>query len=158
GFLGGLVLSTAPHWYVIGRQSMTDMPYVAPLTAALACVLLGLGKEPEALAPTFPLRVGKRRILVGPDHLVLGLVAATVLPQVLYLFSRHLTLQTTGQSHGFRFHLDEILYGSPGNCGLPGNDECRLTGPLDPVLQPGLTALIWLAALAIFLWINRGER
>ncbi len=158
GFLGAVVLSTAPHWYVIGRQSMTDMPYVAPLTAALACVLLGLGQEPEAEAPTFPVRVGKRSLALGPQHLVLGLVAATVLPQVLYLFSRHLTLQTIGQSHGFRWHLDEILYGSPGNCGLPGNDECRLTGPLDPVLQPGLMALIWLAALAIFLWINRGER
>jgi 4-amino-4-deoxy-L-arabinose transferase-like glycosyltransferase len=158
GFLGALVLSTAPHWYVIGRQSMTDMPYVAPLTAALACVMLGLGSEPDALAPSYALRVGGRNVRVSAFHVVCGLIVVTVLPQVLYLFSRQLTLQTLGHARGFRWHLDELLYGSPGNCGLPGNDECRAVAPLDPALQPALLGLVWLAVLALFLWANRGER
>jgi 4-amino-4-deoxy-L-arabinose transferase-like glycosyltransferase len=158
GFLGALVLSTAPHWYVIGRQSMTDMPYVAPLTAALACVLLGLGADPEAVAPSFSLGVGKRTLRVSGFHLVAGLVALTVLPQVLYLFSRHLTLHALPPKHWYRFHLDEILFGSPGNCGLPGNDPCRTVAPEDPSLQPGLLGAVWLALLSLFLWVNRGER
>ncbi|HEY4106637.1 MAG TPA: glycosyltransferase family 39 protein, partial [Polyangiaceae bacterium] len=48
GFLSGLVLTTAPYWYLIAHQSMTDMPYVAPLTAALALFALALRAEPEA--------------------------------------------------------------------------------------------------------------
>ena len=157
GFLGGLVLATAPHWYVLGRQSMTDMPYVAPLTAALACAMLGLGTEPERRATVYAVRVGKRTVGLSAYHLVVGVVLAGVIPQVLYLFSRHLSLQTFG-SRGFRWHLDEILYGSAGNCDLPGNEACRWTQPVDPVLQPGLAALIWVAILALFLWANRGER
>jgi len=158
GFLGGLVLATAPHWYVIGRQSMTDMPYVAPLTGALACAMLGLGTDPERRARVFPLRLGKRSVGVSAYHLVIGAVVAGVVPQILYLCSRHLSLQTLGASRGFRFHLDEILYGSPGNCELPGNDACRWTSPVDPLLQPGLAALLWACVLAAFLWMNRGER
>ncbi|HWP07713.1 MAG TPA: glycosyltransferase family 39 protein [Polyangiaceae bacterium] len=157
GFLGGLVLATAPHWYVLGRQSMTDMPYVAPLTAALGCALLALGTDPERRATVYPVRVGKRTVGLSAYHLVIGVVIAGVIPQVLYLFSRHLSFQTL-ESRGFRWHLDEILYGSPGNCELPGNEACRWTAPVDPVLQPGLAALIWLAILALFLWANRGER
>jgi 4-amino-4-deoxy-L-arabinose transferase-like glycosyltransferase len=158
GFLGAIVLSTVPHWYVIGRQSMTDMPYVAPLTAALACVLLGLSTDPEALAPARALRIGKRTLHVDARHLVLGAILMTVLPQVFYLFSRHLSIQTLGAQRGFRWHLDEILYGSAGNCGLPGNDDCRFYAPVDRLLQPGLMALVWLAVTAAFLWANRGER
>ena len=158
GFLGGLVLATAPHWYVIGRQSMTDMPYVAPLTAALACAALALGTDPEARAPVFPVRLGKRHLGLSARHLVVGLAVACVVPQVLYLFSRHLSLQTYAPNTGFRFHLDELLYGSAGNCGLPGNEECRETAPLDPLLQPGLLSLVWIALLALFLFLNRGER
>ncbi|HTQ03893.1 MAG TPA: glycosyltransferase family 39 protein [Polyangiaceae bacterium] len=158
GFLGALVLSTAPHWYVIGRQSMTDMPYVAPLTAALACVMLGLAADPEATAPSFALGVGTRTVRVSAFHLVSGLVAVTVLPQALYLFSRHLTLSTQPHHFGFHFHADEILFGSPGNCGLPGNDPCHTVPPVDPVLQPGLLGVVWLGVLGLFLWINRGER
>ncbi|HEV8547450.1 MAG TPA: glycosyltransferase family 39 protein, partial [Polyangiaceae bacterium] len=158
GFLGGLVLATAPHWYVIGRQSMTDMPYVAPLTAALACALLGLAADPDTEAPIYPVRFGKRLFGLTAYHLVFGVVVACVVPQVLYLFSRHLSVQTLGPSRGFRWHLDELLYGSPGNCGLPGNDDCRYVPPVDPLLQPGLMSLVWIATLGLFLWANRGER
>jgi 4-amino-4-deoxy-L-arabinose transferase-like glycosyltransferase len=158
GFLGALVLSTAPHWYVIGRQSMTDMPYVAPLTAALACVLLGLGTDGEARVQVYPVRVGRRVFGLSAYHVVFGLIVLTALPQILYLFSRHLSIQTLGESRGFRWHLDELIYGSLGNCGLPGNEACRRMSPVDQVLQPGLAALIWSAVLGLLLWANRGER
>src|SRR6185295_5578994 len=74
GFIGALVLATAPHWYIIGRQSMTDMPYVAPLTAALACVLLGLGTDAEARLRVYPVRVGRRVFGLSAFHLVFGLI------------------------------------------------------------------------------------
>jgi 4-amino-4-deoxy-L-arabinose transferase-like glycosyltransferase len=158
GFLGGLVLTTMPYWYVIARQSMTDMPYVAPLTAALAFVLLGLGTDPEARVRVHGLAVGKRVFGVSAFHALFAVVLATVIPQVLYLLSRHLTLQLALPPRGFRFHADEIAYGSAGNCGLPGNEPCHMAEPVDPSLQPGLLALVWIAALALFLWANRGER
>ena len=158
GFLGGLVLTTVPYWYLISRQSMTDMPYVAPLTAALALVLLGLGSDPEQRVATRPLRIGRRVFALSAYHALFGLVLATVIPQVLYLLSRHLTLQLALPPHGFRWHLDELAYGSAGNCGLPGNDPCHMAEPVDPSLQPGMLALLWCAVAALLLWANRGER
>jgi 4-amino-4-deoxy-L-arabinose transferase-like glycosyltransferase len=158
GFLGGLVLTTTPYWYVIGRQSMTDMPYVAPLTAALAFVLLGLGVDPETRVGVRGLRIGRRTFGVSAYHLLFAVVLVTVLPQILYLLSRHLTLQLALPPFGFRFHLDEIPYGSAGNCGLPGNEPCHMAEPVDTKLQPGLLALLWIAVTGLLLWANRGER
>lgn len=158
GFLGGLVLLTAPYWFVLARQSMTDMPYVAPLTAALALVLLGLGHDPDEKARVVGLRVGKRVLGLSAFHLVLLLVLGTALAQILYLSSRHVTLELSGPDRGIRVHLDEMLYGSPGNCGLPGNEDCRTVLPYDAGAQPGAVAVAALAGLGLFLWANRGER
>jgi len=158
GFLGGIVLVTVPYWYVLSRQSMTDMPYVAPMTAALAFVMMGLATDPEERAKVFGLRVGGRVFGLSAFHLLFVAVLGTTLPQILYLLSRHLTLSLGGEARGFRFHLDEILYGSAGNCGLPGNEDCRLVGPADPAMQPGIVAAGALAVTALFLWSNRGER
>jgi 4-amino-4-deoxy-L-arabinose transferase-like glycosyltransferase len=158
GFLGGVVLTTAPYWYLIARQSMTDMPYVAPLAAALGFVLLGLGADPESCVEVHGLRIGKRVFGLSAYHLLFGVILLTALPQVLYLFSRHLTFQLALPPRGFRFHADEVAYGSAGNCGIPGNEPCHMAVPVDPTLQPGLLALVWLALLAGLLWANRGER
>src|SRR6478752_9981853 len=65
GFLSGLVLSTAPYWYLIAHQSMTDMPYVAPLTAALALVVLGMRTDPDVTVQNFELAVGARVLRVS---------------------------------------------------------------------------------------------
>jgi 4-amino-4-deoxy-L-arabinose transferase-like glycosyltransferase len=158
GFLGGLVLLTVPYWFVLARQSMTDMPYVAPLTAALALVLLGLGRDPEERAPVVGLRVGRRVLGVSAFHLLFVLVTGTALAQILYLLSRHVTLELAGTERGFRLHQDMMLYGSPGNCGLPGNEDCRTALPYDTSAQPGVVAAVALVVLALFLWVNRGER
>ncbi len=159
GFLAGLVLTTAPYWYLIAHQSMTDMPYVAPLTAALALVVLGMRTDPEARVQSFALSVRKRVLNISGFHLLFGVVLLTVLPQLVYLLTRNVTLQLSAPHFGFRWHWDEFFSGSGGgNCGLPGNEECRWTDPVNALFQPALAAVVWGAALGLLLFVNRGER
>ena len=83
GFLGGLVLLTAPYWFFLAHQSMTDMPYVAPLTAAVAFVLLGLGTEPEQRVTSRPVRIGKR--VFALQVALVGIVGPVPKPRVQIL-------------------------------------------------------------------------
>ena len=160
GFLAGLVLTTAPYWYLIAHQSMTDMPYVAPLTAALALVVLGMRTDPEARVRSVALRVRGRVLQLSGFHLLFGAILLTVLPQLVYLLTRNVTLQLAAPHFGFRWHWDEFFSGSGGgNCGLiPGNEECRWTEPVNSVFQPALAAVVWGSALGLLLFVNRGER
>jgi 4-amino-4-deoxy-L-arabinose transferase-like glycosyltransferase len=159
GFLAGLVLTSAPYWYLIAHQSMTDMPYVAPLTSALALVVLGMRTEPEARVHSFELRVGARILRFSAFHLLFGGLLLSVLPQLVYLLSRNVTLQLGARHFGFRWHWDEFMAGSGGgNCGLPGNELCRWVEPVNRVFQPAAGALVWGAALGLLLFVNRGER
>jgi 4-amino-4-deoxy-L-arabinose transferase-like glycosyltransferase len=159
GFLAGLVLLCAPYWSLLGHQSMTDMPYVAPLTAALCSFGLGLLATPDELAPSVELVVFGRGLRLSAFHALFGLVLLSALPQLAYLFTRHLTLQLAAPPYGFRWHLDEFFAGSGlGNCGLPGNEPCRAGAPGNGFFQPFLGALLFGAALGYLLWQNRGER
>jgi 4-amino-4-deoxy-L-arabinose transferase-like glycosyltransferase len=159
GFLSGLVLTTAPYWYLIAHQSMTDMPYVAPLTAALALVVLGMRTDAEELVRNFELRVGARVLRLSAFHLLFGCILLSVLPQLVYLLTRNVTLQLHAPHFGFRWHWDEFFAGSGGgNCGLPGNEACRWMEPVNQVFQPALGALVWGGALGLLLYVNRGER
>jgi 4-amino-4-deoxy-L-arabinose transferase-like glycosyltransferase len=159
GFLGALALLSMPYWFLLARQSMTDMPYVAPLAAALGFVLLGLQSDPEQTVRPVGLQIGRRVFGLSAYHALFGLLLVTVLPQILYLASRHLSLHLVGEPLGFRWHLDEFFSGSGGgNCGLPGNEGCRRGVPVDRIFQPGLAALLWSAVLGVLLWANRGER
>ena len=159
GFLAGLVLLCAPYWSLLAHQSMTDMPYVAPLTAALALFGLGLLAAPETLAPSIALTAGRRTLQLSGAHGLLGLVVASAVPQLTYLVSRNVTLQLAAPPYGFRWHWDEFFSGSGlGNCGLPGNEACRMAVPSNALFQPILGALIFGAALGYFFWLNRGER
>ena len=159
GFLAGLVLTTAPYWYLIAHQSMTDMPYVAPLTAALALVVLGMRTDPEARVRAVELSVRGRVLRLSAFHLLFASILLSVLPQLVYLLTRSLTLQLTAPNFGFRWHLDEFFSGSGGgNCGLPGNDDCRWAEPINRLFEPALAALVWGATLGLLLFVNRGER
>ena len=159
GFLAGLVLTTAPYWYLIAHQSMTDMPYVAPLTAALSLVVLGMRTDAEARIRTFELSVGTRVLRVSAFHLLFGSILLSVLPQLVYLLTRNVTLQLHAPHFGFRWHWDEFFAGSGcGNCGLPGNEACRWMEPVNQLFQPALGAVVWGGALALLLFVNRGER
>ncbi len=159
GFLAGVALTSMPLWYLLAHQTMCDMPYVGPLTASMALLLIGFHTDPEVRAKQYELKVGSRTLRFSAYHLVFTLIVVTVLPQVLYLLSRNLTLQIAATPHGFRPHLDEFFAGSGGgNCGLPGNQACRQQLPVDRSFQPWQAALLWSAALAVLLWVNRGER
>ena len=159
GFLAGLVLLCAPYWSLLAHQSMTDMPYVAPLTAALSLFGLGLLADAEAEAPSFTLALRGRRLRLSAAHGLFFVVIASALPQLTYLASRNLTLQVAAPPYGFRWHWDELFSGSGlGNCGLPGNEACRMVVPVNTMFQPLLGALIFGAALSYFVWLNRGER
>jgi 4-amino-4-deoxy-L-arabinose transferase-like glycosyltransferase len=48
--LAALVLATCPSWLLIGRQAMTDMPFVVPMTIALVLAGLALCADEDAAA------------------------------------------------------------------------------------------------------------
>jgi len=159
GFLGGLVLTTMPYWYFISHQTMTDMPYVAPLAGGMGLLLLGFHTDPEARVKVYEVAIGRLKLRVSAFHLLLTAFALLVLPQILYLLSRNLTLQIDATPHGFRPHPDEFFLGSGGgNCGLPGNEACRTQQAVNRQIQPALWGLIWAGLGAVFIAFNRNER
>jgi 4-amino-4-deoxy-L-arabinose transferase-like glycosyltransferase len=159
GFLTGLVLTTMPYWYLIAHQTMTDMPYVGPLAAAMGLALLGfVTGEDEKLGQT-ELRIFGRTLRISALHLVLLAVVISTLPQVLYLASRDLTLHLRPGMRGFRFHADEFFSGSgEHNCGIPGNQGCQNEQPIHKEIWPIHAALVWAGVCGFFLWIERNQR
>ncbi len=157
--LGSIVLVCTPYWYFLAHQSMTDMLYVGPLTAAMGLILLGVYSDPERRVRAYEIAVGRRSFRLSAFHLLFGILMVCVLPQVLYLASRNLALHLAEPPYGFRPHLDEFFSGSGGgNCGLPGNQACHDELPLYRFFQPALGALVWTLGLGWLLWVNRGER
>jgi len=162
GLVAGLVLATMPYWFLLARQSMTDMPYAAPLAASLGLCLIGFGAEPEARARPYPIRLGTRVIAPSAYHLVAGALLLVVLPQLVYLASRNLTwLFATEPRLFFRLHPDAFLVGSGGkNCGIPGNQPCALLWPVSQgiLAQPAVTAVGFAVLTGLLLAVTRGER
>ncbi len=180
GFLGGLVLATMPQWYFLAHQTMTDMPFVSTMTAAMGLLLLGLHTEENRKVRLYELNLGKTKLRLSGWHLVFGAILAVALPQILYLASRNLELVLHGSGpHGFRAHWDEFYSGSGlGNCGLPGNEACNLTHPasipraagIHPTsfggdllrmfggFEPVVQAVVWGAGIGILLYLSWGER
>ena len=154
GFLGGLVLATMPQWFMVAHQTMTDMPFVSTMAAAMACVLLGTHTPEEETARVYELRLGGLRLRLSAFHLVVGAVIACSLPQILYLLSRNVEVGWLR----FRPHGDGFFSGSAGNCGLPGNEPCKPFTPVLSGLQPSLQAVLWIQALGLFLYTSWGER
>src|SRR6185436_12587650 len=62
GFLGALVLTTMPQWFMVAHQTMTDMPFLAMMAAAMACLLLGLYTDPEAKVRVYAIAHGRSRL------------------------------------------------------------------------------------------------
>ena len=160
-FLGGLVLATMPQWYFLSHQTMTDMPFVAPLTAAMGLLLYGVGQPEDKIAKSYELRLGSSTCRVSAWHFVMGAIAVVALPQIFYLATRHIEFVVGGEGFGFKVpHLDVFRSGSGmGNCNLPGNEACRSDIP--PAIkwfQPIVQALVWLSCLVTLFWLNRRER
>ena len=156
GLLGGVVLLTMPQWSLLSHQTMTDMPFVATMSAVMALFLLGVHEDSEREVKVYELNIGSLKLRLSAYHLVVGLVVAAALPQILYLFSRNFEIRLSPFTlHG---HADSFMSGSPGNCGLPGNEACRSQTPVLRGLSPALEGLIWIQTLGIFLFLNWGER
>lgn len=156
--LGAIVLATMPQWFLLAHQTITDMPLVSTLSAAMGLLMLGMHTDPEAKARAYELTVGKTRLRFTGLHLVLGVVLMSALPQILYLASRNLELQWIAEPFGFRPHLDQFMSGSAGNCGLPGNQDCKPHTPVVAQMQPALQGLLFTLVLSALLFLNRGER
>ena len=95
GMLSALILLTSSQWALISRQAMTDIPFVVPMTVALALAGLALiPADSEIELPRRTRRFGTREISYpdAPAFRVLCWMAALlVLPQ-LVLISAQLTL------------------------------------------------------------------
>ena len=157
GLLAALALGTMPQFFLMARQAITDMPLVGSLAAILGLLLLGAAAEPRAEVPSCALRLGRRVFHVSAAHLVLGGAVVLVLPQILYLASRNLTLHL-GSLPSLHVHADVFWSGSPGNCDLAGNAPCERHTALHPGLPPALAALVWATWLGVFLFLQRAER
>ena len=95
GMLSALVLLTSSQWALISRQAMTDIPFVVPMTVALALAGLALiPPDSEAELPRRTRRFGART-LSWPDapafRVLCWMVALLVVPQ-LVVISAQLTL------------------------------------------------------------------
>lgn len=162
GFFAGLVLATMPQWFLISRQTMTDLPFVAALTGAMVFAYLAFVTEPEDRVRTFGVAFGERTLRVSAAHVLFGLVLVVSLPQIVYLLTRNLGLRLD-PVYGVlwppvTFVKDSFMSGSEGNCGLPGNDACTQAFPTTTLFQPWLQGLVWLQALAVFFYLNWRER
>jgi 4-amino-4-deoxy-L-arabinose transferase-like glycosyltransferase len=177
--LGAVVLATMPDWFFIAHQTMTDMPFVGAMTACMGLVLVGLRTPEDAMARAYEVKVGATRWRLTGWHLVFGSILVCALPQILYLLTRNLDFVWKGDAHGFRPHWDLFRSGSGGgNCGLPGNEECRDTWPasiphgvantpdgvgmslwrLVASFEPVLQAVLWAVVLGTLLYMSWGER
>lgn len=159
-FVGSLVLATSPYWYLIERQTMADMPYVAPLTAAMGLLLLGFHTDPHVRVENYAIKIGKRTLELNGFHLLFFAIVLCTLPQALYLMSRNVTLHTADGLFGFEPHVDQFMKGSGGgNCGLPGNAACKTHVPQYPQFQPVFTGLATLAiTFGLLFWYRKEQR
>ncbi len=180
GLIGAIILATMPDWWSLAHQTMTDMPFVAPITAAMGLMLLGLYTPKDEKVRLYEVHTGSKVWRLSAWHLVFGAVLLCAIPQILYLLSRNLELVLHGGGpYGFRAHFDEFRTGSGmGNCGEPGNEACSavtawavpasLRGNVAGVVpclqrffgafEPALQATAWSVFLGILLFLNWGER
>jgi 4-amino-4-deoxy-L-arabinose transferase-like glycosyltransferase len=156
-FFGGVILITTPYWFLLTRQVMTDMAYMAPLAAALGFMIIAIGASSEDRVRSYEIRFGSRALGVSIYHILLIGVLGLGLVQILYLLSRHVSIELPGPT--LSIHRDQVFQGSPGNCELPGNARCLPDVSANAAaLQPAVTALCWAMALGAFAWRTRKNR
>ncbi|MCW5836058.1 MAG: glycosyltransferase family 39 protein [Labilithrix sp.] len=182
GLLGAIVLATMPDWFFLAHQTMTDMPFVAAMTAAMGLLLFGLNTDEDARVRLYEVDAFGAKLRFSLWHLVFGAVLLCAVPQILYLLSRNVELVVFGEGpKGFHFHWDEFRSGSAGNCDLPGNEKCASHSPASlpktdnwwhgskassalafmrffAAFEPGFQAIAWAAVLGGALYLNWGER
>jgi 4-amino-4-deoxy-L-arabinose transferase-like glycosyltransferase len=141
--LACLVLLTTPYFFFLAHQAITDMPFVATMTVAMAMFAIAVEAGDDERTRRY--RLGP--VAVSAHGAVLLLFVVVALPQAIYLLSRNLTL--IADDFGFWAHGDEFVFGSAGNALVPGNPEHRTRGPYltAAYYQPFAQGLLWLAGL-----------
>lgn len=149
GIVAVITLVSLPHFTLLARQAITDMPLVACVMSALALLALAFAEPKESATQPRSWRVG--RLKLSATHALLFTLSLIVLPQALYLIGLNLEL---GGERAFGLVPDRFLFGSAGNADMTGNPEHRVMspsvamriGPIDlaqPIFQ-GLLHLIFL--------------
>jgi 4-amino-4-deoxy-L-arabinose transferase-like glycosyltransferase len=167
GLIGGLALATMPDWYFLAHQTMADMGCVSAMTAAMGLLLYGLNTDESVKVRERQVQVFGRTMAISGKPIAFFVVLLFALPQAIYLLSRNIELITSGSARGFRLHWDEFQRGSAFNCGIPGNEPCRMEMPatLPPGqissvghffagAEPFLQGALWLVALVVLVVIN----
>ena len=78
-FIAALVLATTPFYYLIARQFMFDVPFVALETAALLCLVLGAIPRPDGEPePRRRLYLAAMWVLLGLALITKGLLAVAI--------------------------------------------------------------------------------
>lgn len=127
GFIGAVVLWSAPGFALLSHQAVTDMPLVAGVAGALGLFLRALAtSDDEKTRTSWPSRV-----------FAVALFLAVAAELVLIIASR------SG-------------YGSPHACGLPSQPACSALRFAHPRITPLLQASLW-APLALFLAFHVAE-
>ena len=162
GLWAGLALTTMPQWSLISHQTMTDMPFVAAMTAAVAFVALATAETANVPIKVVRVAIGRFQIGFSGRQLLIATVLLLVLPQILYLVSRNVVVNMT-PAGGLRippikFASDLFSSGSPGNCGVwPGIPACEVTPPAHEKAAPILQAALWVQGLVLFLFLEWRE-
>lgn len=153
GLVTAVALATAPHFFFLAHQAITDMPFVGCMTMAMCMLGLAITEDPDREVKRYaigPLTVSAR-------HLIIAALSAVVVPQILYLCSRNLTF--TDMVPPFGWHGDVFLLGSAGNEGVPGNPDPHNVQPYLRSVQPFLQGMLWLAGyVGILLAIRKEAR
>lgn len=149
-----LVLATTPYFFLLAHQAITDMPFVATMTFALAMFMIAAEAGDECSAK--PYRVGS--LSFSTQSLALGAIVAVALPQALYLLSRNITFVV--RQGLFAIQRDSFMFGSAGNSNIPGNPAIRMRAPYLQELwyQPFAQGLLWLVGLAAIVYMLRKEQ
>lgn len=156
GVVTAITLLTLPHFTLLARQAITDMPLVACVMAALALLALAFG-EGESGGRLRTVHLGRHEF--SAKHLLLFFISLLVLPQALYLIGLNFQYGPLGSgSEGFGWTSDRFLFGSAGNADMTGNPEHRMmspsvslrVGPVD-LAQPFFQGLLHLALLGVAL-------
>ena len=155
GVFAALVLASAPHFFFLSHQAITDMYLVSNMVMAVCMLILAFAEDPT--------RESRWVRFFGASWnahaLVMGGLCMLAIPQAMYLVTRNVEFYPDA---GFAFVPDSFLYGSAGNPAdlVPGNPAHRDVAPHVDALwaQPFAQGLLWAAGLALILFLLRRER
>lgn len=160
GVLAALCLASAPHFFMLSHQAITDMYLVSNVVMALCFLALAVSTDDkEQVKETRFFGVG-----VGLRQLVLGGIALLAIPQAFYLITRNITFYV---GEGFSFQKDNFLYGSAGNDGWSAANPDGVPGLATHSTQhaavdawwaqPISQGIFWLLLLAAVFYMLRKE-